>query len=199
MFYSSTHKSEIPHTRSASVDVRTLNRVKDKIFFPLEDALIVCFSLRTDGRSLRGKGEAVGGSSGQVKETLCWSCFDFIFSPSLPCFRSIPSSSLSALTFTFLFLFFPSEGWVMGWTWFPEAEYNWPFRRCSPQSHWDSCLWQIVPELTPAYINNVQAFSFVSVSVFSAFSSWGKTRKGKKRETEELQTILIHWGCTWVW
>lgn len=107
-----------------------------------------------------------------------------------------PHSLLSPLHF---FFFFPSEGWVMGWTWFPEAEYNWPFRRCSPQSHWDSCLWQIVPELTPAYINNVQAFSFVSVSVFSAFSGWGKTRKGKKRETEELQTILIHWGCTWVW
>lgn len=59
--------------------------------------------------------EAVGGSSGQVKEALCWNCFDFIFSLSLPCFRSIPSSSLSALTFAFLFLFcFPRRDgrWV---------------------------------------------------------------------------------------
>lgn len=57
--------------------------------------------------------EAVGGSSGQVKEALCWNCFDLIFSLSLPCFRSIPSSSLSALTFAFLFLFFlpRRDGW----------------------------------------------------------------------------------------
>lgn len=65
------HKSEIPHTESASIDVRTLNRVKDKIFFPLKDALIVCLALGTDGRLLKGKGEAVGGSSGQMKEALC--------------------------------------------------------------------------------------------------------------------------------
>jgi len=65
------HKSEIPHTECASIDVRTLNRVKDKIFFPLKDALIVCLALGTDGRLLRGKGEAVGGSSGQMKEALC--------------------------------------------------------------------------------------------------------------------------------
>lgn len=111
MFHSSAaHKSELPLAGSASIDVKAWNRVKDKIF------LIVSLALGIDGRSLRVNGEAVGGSSGQVKEALCWSCFLFLFSLSLPCFRSsIPSSTPSP--FAFLFFFF-SEGW----TWFPEAE-----------------------------------------------------------------------------
>lgn len=146
-----------------------------------------------------GKERRLVGLQGKWKRRFVEAVF-FLFFPShspasvpfLP-----PHSLLSPLHF---FFFFFLGGMGDGLNMISRGrEYNWPFRGCSPQSHWDSCLRQIIPELTLAYIHNVQAFSFVFVPVFSYFSGWGKTRKGKRRETEELQALLVCWGCAWVW
>lgn len=191
------HKSEIPHTESASIDVRTLNRVKDKIFFSAQgrsNSLFVSGDRWAFVERERRGGWWVFRANERGALLKLFSFSFFPLTPLLP-FHSFLLTLCSHLCISFFF-FSQRDGLNMisrG------REYNWPFRRCSPQSHWDSCLSQIRPQLTQAYIHNVQVFSFVFVPVFSAFSSWGKTGKRKRRETEELQALLVRWGCAWVW
>ncbi len=111
MFYSSTHKSEIPHTGSASVDVRTLNRVKDKIFSPWGHSNSLFFSQDRWAfveRERRGGWWVFRASERGALLKLFWFYF-FPLTPLLP-FHSFLLTLCSHLCISFSF--FPRrDGW----------------------------------------------------------------------------------------
>jgi len=107
------HKSEIPHTECASIDVRTLNRVKDKIFFSTQGRFNSLFG--SGDRWAFVERERRGGwwvfmanERGALLKLFSFSFFPL--TPLLP-FQSFLLTLCSHLCISFSFFFF-SEGWV---------------------------------------------------------------------------------------